>query len=178
LNAILSHASHVVVEVLLENLESDQIKDWNNIGWVILQLSVKSCIELEKMITIDGEDVLLSLANFLKGLDVMWGLVELIISVHVDIVVGSSGECSQELLQALLEVVGVDVGSPQNLSVRGELATSAHVQGSSRQLGLVVMLTWSTHWSSTKLRRMEKSIWIQEAPLTNEVGHLPWRIEH
>ena len=98
--------------MLLENLESDQIKDWNNIGWVILQLSVKCWVELEKMITIDSQDVLFSLANFLEGLDVMWSLIELVIAVHIDVIVSCWSEGSQELLQARLEVAGVDVGSP------------------------------------------------------------------
>lgn len=75
----LSSTYVVLLNVLLEDLDSYQIKNWNDICWVVLELSIKRFIEFINMRAIYIQCVFFSLSYLFKHGDVM----RLLIHVHI-----------------------------------------------------------------------------------------------
>ena len=107
--------------MLLEHLHSHEIKDWDDICWIVFQLLVERLVELKDMAAIYIKGVLLGLSYLFEQIDVVRLLVHVLIfsvlAVHVMVVVLDDRERGQEVFQLRLEVGGVDVCSPQNLSI-------------------------------------------------------------
>ena len=118
LNAIMVVA---LSDVLFKHLHGHQIEDGYHVCGVVLQLLVKRLVELQNVGAIDIQGVLFSLSDLLQQSDVVGLLVHVhvlaILPIQVLVFVRDDGESCQEVLQLSLQVVGVDVGTPQNLSV-------------------------------------------------------------
>lgn len=61
-----SHVWVSVAQVFLEHLECNQVKDWNHVSRIILQLFVKCRLELMEMLAVNFKCVLFSLDHFLQ----------------------------------------------------------------------------------------------------------------
>ena len=107
-------SSHIIVLVLLCKVEilvdgsDDQIENGNNISGVVLQLSIQAVVKLEHMITVNVQDVLLSLVNLSESLDVEGFTAVVIIRLNLD-------EGCKEVPQLLLYLTRVDVRAIQHL---------------------------------------------------------------
>ena len=72
---ILFEALHVLVLLLTSNenvhvkvfvaISDHEIKDWNDIGWIIDNLAVQALIKLEDVIAVNFENILVEFTNFL-----------------------------------------------------------------------------------------------------------------
>lgn len=61
-----SHTYHSVQIAFLVTLGNDQVKDWNDVSWVVFKLAIKHLVELVQMVTIYFESVFF---EFLKLLE-------------------------------------------------------------------------------------------------------------
>ena len=120
----------IVDNILLINLHSDEIKNRNDISWIIFQLSIQRSVELENVVAVDIQGVFLGFRDLLKQGDVVRLLIEISILLHIQVLifVVDNGVSGQEFFEFGLKVIGVDVGSPKDLGVAAHLvAVSDHV---------------------------------------------------
>ena len=120
----------IVDNILLINLDCYEIKNWNDICWVVFELSIQRSVELENVVAVDVQGVLLRFRDLLKQSDVVRLLIEISILLHIQVLifVVDNGVSGQEFFEFGLKVIGVDVGSPEDLSVAAHLvAVSDHV---------------------------------------------------
>lgn len=96
-----------------------QIENGNDIGGVVLQLSVKRSVELENVVAIDVKGVLLGLSNNFEEADVVGVLIKICILLHIEVIlfIIYNGKSCEELFEFGLEIIGVDVGSPKDLGI-------------------------------------------------------------
>lgn len=167
----------VVNDVFLVNLHGNQIKNWNDVCWVILKLSIQRSVELENVITVNIQSVLFSLGNLFEEGDVVRLLIKISIILHsiqVLVFIIDNGESSQEFFEFGLEIVGIYIGAPEDLSVTAHLISVVNhisIQIGSREIGLLrhsVVESWS----------VQKSAGVQESTLSNEVRHLTRSIQN
>ena len=118
----------VLLNILLEHLDCNQIKDWDHIGWIVLKLLVKTLVELEDMTTVNIKSIFFSLSNLFQKRDIMRFLIHVLILdifIKISIRIINDGESSQELSKSLLEIISVDVGSPKNLGIARHFSVSS-----------------------------------------------------
>lgn len=95
----------------------DQIKDWNQIGRVVFELSVKLRVMSVHVLAVDVDDLLFHVPDFLELLDVIGYSSELIIAaILVELLL--LNEVVDEFLKLLLHFVSLDVGTPEHLGAR------------------------------------------------------------
>lgn len=167
----------VVNNILLVHLHSYEIENRNDICWIIFELPVKGSVELKYVIAVDIEGVFLSFSDFLELTDVVRLLVEIGILLHIEILVFivDDGESGEELLELLLEVIRVNIGSPEDLGVRAHLITivAEHlpVEYGATQVGSLLLSTRVEGGS------VEETRCVEESSLPHEIGHLARGIE-
>jgi hypothetical protein len=66
---------NILLNEFLENLNSNQVENWDHIGWIIFELLVQRFVELEDMAAINIKSVLFSLSDLLQKRNVMRFLV-------------------------------------------------------------------------------------------------------
>ena len=120
-----------MLNILLEHLDGNQIKDWDHICWIVLKLFVKTLVELEDMTAVNIKSIFFSLSNLFQKRDIMRFLIHVLILdvfIEISIRIINDGESRQELSKSLLEIISVDIGSPKNLGIaRHFCVSSKHV---------------------------------------------------
>jgi hypothetical protein len=95
-------------------------------------------------------------------------------SIQVLVFIIDNGESSQEFFEFGLQIVGIYIGAPEDLSVTAHLISVVNhisIQIGSREIGLLrhsVVESWS----------VQKSAGVQESTLSNEVRHLTRSIQN
>jgi len=110
------------------DLRDHQIEDWDNVGGVVLNLPVKHLIELEHMVTVDVKDISIKFAHISQFLNVVGGVFELLVIV-VFVIILDLLKVVDEVFEFHLDLICVDVGSPEDLRVRAGLIGACHLVG-------------------------------------------------
>lgn len=163
--------ANVVHVQLFVDLGDHQIEDGDNVGWVVLNLAVKSLIKLEYVVAIDVKDVAIELAYLAQLLDVVWCTLILLIIIVI-IVVPDLLKVVDEVFDFHLDLVSVDICAPQNLGMGTHLICTCKlvlVEHTSRR-GLIVGQLKASPFRIER-RLVKQSIHIEEAALFVEVRH-------
>ena len=125
-----------------------EIKDWNDICWVVNNLAVQLLIKLEDVITVNFKHILVKLPNLLQFSHIIApSLVNLV--VILVIIVQNLLKVADKVLQLHLDIVCVDVCPPNDLSVGTVFSTSHVIQKCSIRLLLScirLIAIWIEHW--------------------------------
>lgn len=162
--------AHLVHEHFLTYCRHNEIKDWNNVSWVVYNLSVQRWIELEYVLTVDVQNQLFNFTHFLKLLQVEWlcRVLSFIIGV-----IALFYESVDEVFDFHLHFISIDVCTPEHLSVTWWLCVVVHLVEETCWWHTIwctlhhvrILSTWVEHGS------FEKSVYIEESTLLLEVGH-------
>ena len=128
---LLTSNENVHVEVFV-TLRDHEIKDWNDISWVVNNLAVQALIKLEDVIAINFKYVLVESTNFLQLLHVVALLDVLFFVFLLVIILFYLFKVVDEIFEFRLNVTSVDVSSPDDLSGRTRLISIKVVDDSSR----------------------------------------------
>jgi len=120
--------SNVVHVEFLVNLRDHQIKDWDDVRRVVLDLPVKHLIELEHMVAVNVKDVSIKLAHISQFLNVVWCFLELLV-IFIVVIILYLLKVVDEVFEFHLDLICVDVGSPEDLRVRAGLIGACHLVG-------------------------------------------------
>ena len=139
---IFFEALHVLVLLLTSNenvhvkvfvaIRDHEIKDWNDIGWIINNLAVQTLIELEDVIAVNFEYILVEFTDLLQLLHVVALLDVLFFVFLLVIIFFYLFKVVDEIFEFRLNVTSVDVSSPDDLSGRTRLISIKVVDDSSR----------------------------------------------
>ena len=114
---------HVVDEKLLVDLGGDKIEDWDDVSGVVYNLAVKCLVKLEDVIAVNFEDWRLHLAHFFELLNILGGLCVSIIVVFI-FVLFVLDESINEIFEFGLDLICVDISSPEDLGVRAHVCSA------------------------------------------------------
>ena len=106
-----------------ENIERNEIENWDDICWVIFELFVKLLVEFVDVIAVNIKCIILNFSNLFEFCDVVRLLhIPVIISITTKIhlvIILLEHKCRQKFSESDRKIVCVDVGAPKNLSIAG-----------------------------------------------------------
>ena len=182
---------HVVVRILLilpanvvhiqlfVDLRDDQIKDRDDVGWIVLDLLVKVLIKLEDVIAVNVQHVSIEFAHFFKLLDVVRCPLILLIIIIV-IVVLDLLKVVDKVLEFHLHITSVDVCTPEDLRVRAHFIGARHLAliEHARRRGLIIGKLYLLSTVRVECWLMHEAIDVEEASLLLKIGHQGWGVQH
>ena len=161
-----SESVHVEGKISVR-LGHHEIKDWNDICWIVNNLAVQLLIKLEDVITVNFEHILVKLPNLLQFPHIIAPtFVDLIVIVVFN--VQNLLKVADKVLQLHLDIVCVDVCPPNYLGVRAIFSTSHVIQKCSIRLlvsCIRLIAIWIEHWW------LHHAIWVQKSSLLLVVRH-------
>ena len=164
---------HVEGEISVR-LSYHEIKDWNDICWIVNNLAVQCRIKLVDVITVNFEHILVKLSNLFQFCHVI-ALSDVLLIVIVVIIVPYLLKVVDKVLQLHLDIVCVDVCPPNYLGMRAVFSTSHVIQKRSIRLLLScirLIAIWIEHWC------IHHTIGVQESSLLLIVRHQGRSVEH
>ena len=106
-----------------EDIQCNEIENWDDICWVIFELFVKLLVEFVDVIAVNIERIILNFSNLFEFCDVIWLLhIPVIIAIATKIhlvIILLEHKCCQKFSESDRKIVCVDVGTPKNLSIAG-----------------------------------------------------------
>ena len=164
---------HVECEISVR-LGYHEIKDWNDICWIVNNLAVQCWIKLVDVITVNLEHVLVKLPYLLQFCHVI-ALSDVLLIVIVVIIVPDLLKVVDKVLQLHLDIVCVDVCPPNYLGMRTVFSTSHVIQKCSIRLLLScirLIAIWIEHWW------LHHTIHVHESSFLLIVRHQGRSVEH
>ena len=164
----------VAVHKVTEDGRGYEIEDRNDICGMILELLVELLVELVQVLAVNVKSVVLSLRDLLHLSDV----IRLLVQDSGFIEVLASSVRGKEVAEPHLNIISIDVSSPQNLSVR-HFRASHHLHGGGRNDRVLVWILHALHRARhiAELRSVEQAVGVEEASALYEVGHLAWSVQ-
>lgn len=173
--SVVALSANVVHVELFKNLCHNKIENGDDIGGVVLDLSVKHLIELEDMVAVDIEHVAIQLTHFLQLLDVVGSFLILLI-VLIIVIILDLLKVVDEVFEFHLDIACVNVRAPKHLGMRTHFRVWStlqklltlivhHASARGFVVGELDLLSarWVKHWL------IQEAIHVEEATLLLEV---------